>query len=200
MTPSPEILLDQARLYESLSSDVNRCVNFFREKSDAQLQASSDEEKLFWFRTLIRTAFARIEGTLYMMKQTAWLVSKETSHQFTDDELSFIIGKAYKNSVPTKAFKSVSLQQNILRTFKLFTLILKINFELDTESRGWNDFQQTIRIRNGLMHPKLLSDIYPKDEDIRRVVNASQWFEIAYEQLMEQAMARLLSLQSRVSA
>lgn len=59
------------------------------------------------------------------------------------------------------------------------------------EGKGWDDFQEIIKIRNRITHPKELSDISVSLEDIERSKNAINWYLGVKKSLHSAEIARL---------
>lgn len=172
----------------SLSQDTDRCGLVFQDL-DALAKLPADEQ-IFWFRTLVRSFFAQVEASMYMLKQTSIISGEAYQYPFTEKDHNNInerITKVKKGKTSSH-FVRLSLKENIRFSFGIFTKVHGINFDVEADKDGWDAFLKAIDIRNRLMHPRSLSDIYPLDR-VDDVVLASQWFKSQLDTVMRQSHA-----------
>jgi len=76
------------------------------------------------------------------------------------------------------------------------------NFEVDTTTTEWKNFESAITIRNQLMHPRTPEDLILDEKQLSLVLGASTWFINMYKNLENRVgeMAGKRSLENLVKA
>ena len=128
-------------------------------------------------RAFVRAVFASIEGFVYLLKQRA-LESHNRQIRFSRSELSLLKEEAFSLSggkvQVTKA--KLRLSDNVKFAFRLMAQSGFSSYPLDTESVGWNQFIEAVKVRDRLMHPKVPSDFTVTDLELAQTEAASLWF------------------------
>lgn len=133
-------------------------------------------------RTLVRTLFAFVEGTLYAMKQQILVEYSLDRVQLSPAEFAILSEEAYtlKESGLLRAIKNyLQIKANVKFTLPFFAEKNDTNFEFTPSLKDnpiWQDFCSGVEIRNRLMHPKALEDLNVKDEEIESIVRTGEWF------------------------
>jgi len=126
----------------------------------------------------VRALFAAIEGWIYHKMSYALQIARKKPDLFTAGEIALLLGEAY--SLDTKGNvisypKYSALAQSFLFAMRMSTK----GYEpilVDTSSKGWMAFNESIRIRNRLTHPKSLEDFTVSDSDLQTAFMTSLWF------------------------
>jgi hypothetical protein len=162
-----------------------------------------EEDSQFWRRTYIRTLFSMVEGITYRMKQAAlanfndrmsgpqtpelrsypiYLSEADTAML---KELSFDLnekGEAYTQP------KFIPIIKNVKFAFSSLARSQEANFELKLNRSGWVAFQNSLRIRNRLTHPKNSTELVVSDEELSHAKDAFQWFLVSFEGVCSSCM------------
>lgn len=125
-------------------------------------------------RTFIRTAFAAVEASSYLLKQHC---IKENNGIFSAAELALLNDESYVLNGKAEA----AVRQNFLPVADNFKFAIKMylrlipNKELELDVVGWDYFKKAISIRNKIVHPKLLEDFVISDSELKIVEQAYSW-------------------------
>jgi hypothetical protein len=195
MTSKPQIIEDMTDIFKALEFDVDRCLQPFTKLHDVKPEDA--EELAFWLRTFIRSFFAMVEGVTFTLKQAAFEVGKVYKYSFTPAEIAAITERSPKiqNGKVIEDTMKVSLQENLKFSFSVFARVFEVQCELDTSTHGWQSLRQAIKLRDGLMHPKSLSDLQPF-KDFKTVTEAYKWFKQQYTTAMIEA-SRIIDLKKK---
>ena len=134
------------------------------------------DDEQFYRRTLTRTLFAVIEGTLFALKQ---LIREE--HKVDTVKLSCADLQKLR-----KPERHLGLKDNVKFTLFLYAHARKASVEFTqplSKNPRWSKFCEAIEIRNRLMHPKSTEDLIVSDSEWEAVQTAEDWFFEQYEHL-----------------
>jgi len=171
-------LEEHDQLVSALENDFNCVLKELMGNRDDQLRR----------RTLVRTLFAAVEGTVFAIKRKTLAEHKIGGCELSPAEYAMLVEEAYDlrdNGHLRTSQKFIRLQANIRFAFSIYTdKVGRISFCLDTNDSGWTDFLQAIEIRNRLMHPKALKDLEVTDSELDCVLSAAKWFNDQVGRLM----------------
>lgn len=185
-------------------SDVSFCdedlkhieSDFIRQNPDYVKQDISEEYKTmlenikedftqFRKRTYVKTVFLYFEGILFAMKR----IILEHSSELNDNDIMNL--QEYKLIGPSpERLKEVpvwkSFEENVKYTFKKYAEIRTNKFKIKFDCPEWDNFRESIKIRNKVTHPKHSSDLIITDEILEKIRNAHAWFFKIARELQEQ--------------
>jgi hypothetical protein len=139
-------------------------------------------------RAYIRSSFAYIEGTVWILKQ-ACVGSAESADRpiFSPAEFALLNDESYdlKNNGETSVqTKFLRLPDNVKFTDKAIAKFFGSKAQIDGSSEGWGKFLKAIKIRNRITHPKSIHDYEVTDKEIDICLNATHWFnDVVNEQI-----------------
>ncbi|ENM5935887.1 hypothetical protein CTB58_003752 [Vibrio mimicus] len=147
------------------------------------------EPSHFVLRTIYRTSAAYIEGTTYQLRLVCQAAAEEVPHFFTAEEIIALREvKVDLNSKGELCEKDnfQKLKPSILFLFKCFAKIHQIDFTPRTDVHKWGSLGKFIELRNGLMHPKSMSDFEINEYKNQISIEAVQWFNENLSRLYRQ--------------
>lgn len=128
-------------------------------------------------RDLIRTAFAAIEGLVWIFREQV-VASAEETYGLDDGEQEVLQERQLSVSEQGK----VSSQSRFLGLIPTIRLVARIASRInradhfDFGSREWDGFRKAIAIRNRITHPKSANDLHLSKADVDQVTRALFWF------------------------
>lgn len=139
-------------------------------------------------RDLIRTAFAALEGFVWIYRTHITAVAQTSNslspeEQFIFSEVSYTVSE---NGRIVKHSRFISLASMIRLTSRLAEKISP-GLEIRFESAGWDQFRLAIEVRNRITHPKSKQDLYIEDRDISVCLTAFFWLLELVTNAMEAA-------------
>jgi len=154
-------------------------------------------------RTAIRTTFAMIEGLLNILNQTVLDYHKGGVAQLTPKEIENLTEEKRKaNGEITPNFMRTS--KKMVFSFNLFAQkIGGIEYSVDNTTSEWAQFENAIRIRNRITHPRNLEDMMLNEKEIISVLDVSKWFVTLYidlENKVGNALSKKNSIENLIQA
>ena len=134
----------------------------------------------FALRTLIRTATAYIEGTVYQLRLVCLAALKDAPNYFSPEE-AVVLQEKYvtidnKGNIKEKDdFQKIL--PSILFTFSLFAKLHNIGFKPEISDHRWDSLKKLFEIRNALMHPKIQSDFEISQQKNQWCFEGLAWFQ-----------------------
>jgi len=132
-------------------------------------------------RTYVRSFFSMVEGITYRTRQILLDRYTEKKIDLTPEQiivLSEISIELKENGNINKRPKFHDLKNMTLFTYKTYSGLynkLKIYREFVSDHR-FNNFNESIKMRNRITHPKTGRDVYINGKDIQTVMSAGDWF------------------------
>lgn len=131
-------------------------------------------------RAYIRSSFAYIEGTVWLLKQACIGAADNTDRRvFSHAEYALLNDEGYdlkNNGEPSVQPKFLRLPDNVKFTDRAVAKFFGSQPQLDGGSSAWNNFIEAIRIRNRITHPKNMRDYEVIDKEIEVCRAATHWF------------------------
>lgn len=164
-----EGLEDFKKVKDILNSDEERC-----------LEKALDTGDQFWYRMFVRSFFAHVEGLAYKLQiqSLEWNKAKgldkiSKAEEAIINQENYSLNKGKVNKYPT--FNSVD---NSLRfAINIYTKVHNVEYELDLGADNrWNDFKDSIQIRNNITHPKEGDNLELTGGDVDTLMKAKNWF------------------------
>jgi hypothetical protein len=128
-------------------------------------------------RAYIRSLFAFIEGSVWILKQIVVSVVAKTE-RVTPAELALLTDKSFElknNGDVQESSKYLRLPDNIKFTFKTLDKYFK-NGNLDINEKDWSNFQVCLKVRNRITHPKSIEDFEVSKSEILSCNKTYSWF------------------------
>jgi hypothetical protein len=141
-------------------------------------EASNINGSLTSRRAYIRSVFALIEGVQHQTRiatsNLGILLSKVSLN-----ELVVLDGNQLdvndKGEVTPRPYYPVFLN-NFKFTFRIFSKSLGSQFSLNLSGEGWQSLCRAVKVRDRLMHPKVILDLQVSDAEISDAKKAFDWF------------------------
>jgi hypothetical protein len=132
-------------------------------------------------RTYVRSFFSMLEGITYRTRQILLERYKEKNIDLTPEQiivLSEISVELKDDGSIKKRQKFYDLRSMVLFTYKIYCgLYKKLNiYKKYLSDSKYNDFNESIKMRNRITHPKSGMDVFITVEDIQKVISAGEWF------------------------
>ncbi|MBD2701857.1 hypothetical protein IC229_14500 [Spirosoma sp. BT702] len=134
----------------------------------------------FHRRTYIRTIFASIEGSIWLMKQVCLVAEKSPdSPEMPVSEYLLLSETDYSlksNGDVRQQAKFLPLTDNLQFVAKVLNYRHSAGINLGVGTKGWENFQEAIKIRNRITHPKSSDDYAITDTEMQLCIKVSHWF------------------------
>ena len=180
------------KLFHALLDDFKTSNELLKENNQSQ----------YYRRTLVRTAFAMIEGLLNVLTQTVLETSKNGFFELSKHELEKITEQTISKNGQLRA-KFISLTEKMQFSFSIFSQKMGgFEFVVDTTTNNWEKFETAISVRNQLMHPRTPKDLLLDDKQLSIVLDTTIWFIDLYKDLEKQVgeMSSKRSLDNLIKA
>lgn len=144
------------------------------ERARQDLEAGDDQYRR---RTLVRTIFAAIEGSTYVLKQAVLEHAVLHPHLYSPGDFAILREESYelreKGRVHTK-FKQLPPIENFRFTLRLWLRMHNLNADAPDAQRfknAWATFERMKEMRNRITHPKDLNALTISDEEVKEILN-----------------------------
>ena len=125
-------------------------------------------------RALIRALFAEIEGITAAMRQVVLWAHDRGEYSLSEIE--------YVNLAEKYRFNK--LKDNFSLAFKYFTLLVNSQYSIDKSTSQWRTFLRSIKIRDGVMHPKTPLGFGVSGDASLDIEQTVHWFNETYRELI----------------
>ncbi|MEO8491848.1 hypothetical protein [Pseudomonas sp.] len=134
-------------------------------------------------RAYIRSVFAVIEGTVWILKQAllSAAAGPENHHSLRRGEYELLSDKSYElknNGEIREQIKFLKLQDNIRFTYKMIERYTGTKFNLEINTRDWDNFVNAINVRNRITHPKTAAEFSISDNELIFCKQVTSWFNL----------------------
>lgn len=165
---------------QALLRDVSRCGDAFFAlgKEHPNPTPEQREEGQFWLRAFTRSFFALVEGVAYTLRQSALSLYNSGQLQLSEGEYALLAEKRYqwdKGKVRSMDNFNRALD-NVQIAFTLFPRAFGIDFRLNVGDHRYESFQQAMRFRDAITHPRDPSDLELTSDAIKHLGKAVGWF------------------------
>jgi len=148
-------------------------------------------------RTCFRTFFAFVEGAVFILKRNVLLLHEKGIAHFSQAELALLHEEQYdlnkKGEVKTPRPKFLRLPDNVLFSCKVYAKAYQLSYKLDVSGEGWGSFRKALAVRNRIMHPKHSNDLEIKDEEMKDIDKAFEWYTKTMGELIKETIMSLES-------
>jgi hypothetical protein len=163
-----------------LRRDVKRCGDSFGALKEGHPNPTPEqrEEGQFWLRAFTRSFFALVEGVAYTFRQSALFLYKSGQLQLSEGEYALLAEKRYQWDMGKirEVDNFNRALDNVQIAFALFPRAFGVNFVLNVGDHRYNSFQQALKFRDTITHPKAPSDLALTGEVMNHLGNAVGWF------------------------
>lgn len=144
-------------------------------------QALDKQDNQFTRRAYIRSIFAMIEGSIWVLKQTVIHapVSDGGIKRLLPGEYALLSDMTYElksNGQIKEQTKYLKLPANCRFTFDVLAKYFRSEFNLGVGTVAWDNFLAAQEIRNRITHPKTVSEFEVSDNEIATCKEACSWF------------------------
>ncbi|MCA0354702.1 MAG: hypothetical protein LCH85_22135 [Chloroflexi bacterium] len=172
-----------------LLEDVDYC---FLAIDDLKKRGYSSEELQFWYRAVIRSLFAWIEGVIYRLKQFSIEYDGVLSEKLDSKLYSSLLDTEYQINEKGEIVKSdkfIPLPRNLIFAFKIYAHVYNCQYNVETSTHHWRNFRDAIKIRNRITHPKVSDDITITEDEVLLIKDVRKWFSTIYQELYNKTQA-----------
>lgn len=152
-------------------------------------------------RAYIRAVFASIEGTTFALKQLALRQAEHGRGGFTSAELAMLREETFDLNEKGAAYaqqKFLKLPSNLTFAFDVCSRPFGFRYEIDRSNQEWNKFQEAIKVRNRLTHPKTVEDLRVSAADILCVAETANWFIVQQKELLTRIDSYVTELHKKI--
>lgn len=172
-------------LIEKLSDDVHRCHGYIIEAinngvTDSEGNVTVREDYEYNARHLIRAILAYIEAVTFSVKVTCVKQCMEEGMDVSDHERYLAVEIDSELNDKGKIIERparIRLTNNVRFAFRLLEKSSKRRSTFDPSAEWWSCLQQTIRVRDRLMHPRFAEDIDVSGDEIVNALKAKEGFD-----------------------
>jgi len=140
-----------------------------------------NKDSQFIRRIYIRSVFAYIEGSIWVLKQVCLKAKsvKGKNRKINIPEFAILTEQTYdlqnNGNIKVKT-KIINLLDSIQFTFKTINKLFKGEIDYGIGGSSWNKLIKAKNIRNRITHPKTESDMIVSDEEIVICEEVCGWF------------------------
>ncbi|KUJ51825.1 hypothetical protein [Chryseobacterium sp. JAH] len=144
---------------------------------------SKNRNSQFYRRVYIRSLFAYVEGSIWVMKQVC-LKAKSIDgiqRKINISEYSILTEESYElkgNGDIKTGSKAINILDNIKFTFKTINKLFNGNLDFGVGSTNWEKLIIAKNVRNRITHPKNEKDMIISDDEILICEEVCSWFNI----------------------
>jgi hypothetical protein len=145
-------------------------------------------------RLYARMFISYVESVLFKIKSEA--LEADTG-KFSHAELALLAEKSYDLSdkgEPIERTYFGKIERNLKFAFRAYAKAFVLNYEPDYSSDRWQAFQQVVKIRNRITHPKNSDSMIINDEENKAISKAHDWFLETYHNLLGKLIKKLEKL------
>lgn len=144
-------------------------------------EALDKEDNQFTRRAYIRSIFAMIEGSVWVLKQIVLHAPVQEGHvkRLSAAEYALLSDKTYElksNGQPKEQTKYLKLPDNFRFTFNVLKKYFKADLDLGIGTVAWNNFLEAQKIRNRITHPKTSEEFEVSNSEIAVCKETCSWF------------------------
>lgn len=142
-------------------------------------------------RSVIRSGFATVEGTVNMIKQVILSDLHLNPGLHSEAEVAMLREESYlidnRGNVRTQP-KFIPTDANLQFAIKMWCRGTNDGL-LDLSNEGWQAFKSSLKLRNRLLHPKQITDLNVSDNELFEFLKAMRWFADIFNQSVDEVLA-----------
>ena len=163
------------RVFTVLSNDLDEIAAYGRANPSPFAQ-----------RTLVRTAFALMEGLAYQLRQIT-LASLAQTNLLSVVEIDLL--KEERHTLNAKGEPETrdnfqAFPRTLLFTIQCYLKVHGATYEPNTSHHGWEAMRKFVGIRNRITHPKSDVDLELSDADMACAVTADAWWRVTILEML----------------
>lgn len=139
-----------------------------------------DTDGQFARRAYIRSTMAVIEGTIWLLKQTCLKANHPSKpKRIPVAVFAILCDETYdlkNNGEVRTSTKYLKLPDNVRFTIDTCNQLFGCNLDLQVGHAPWDRFLTAVKIRNRIMHPKVIADFEVSDQEISDFKDVIGWF------------------------
>jgi hypothetical protein len=179
--------------FKTLGDVTRRIQKLLEDACEAENYLKNNDSQ-FARRTYIRSVFAYMEGTIWLLKQLiiqTVFQSKAVTNPLqllSLAELALLSDVSYDlkdNGEPYEQPKFLPTSKNLRLTVSVLNRFTGGSIDLQTNSTTWNRFNQTIQVRNRITHPKNAGEIDITNEENQHAIEVCNWFNSIAQSCIE---------------
>jgi len=169
-----------------LASPSTRAFKTFAKKHDPQALR----------RLRLRLFMSYVEGVAAALKAEAVSLTSPSrspaAHALLQDKTFDLTDQGE----PIERTFSPSLSRSLRFAFRMGALTKRLTVSPDYGGAGWKAFQEAVKLRNRITHPRRAEDFVISDLEVATLASAEEWFHTSYRDLMS---ADIVSLSRKLS-
>ena len=144
-------------------------------------------------RSFIRNFFAYVEGTTFLMRFYVIEACDKKIIQLDNKTIAKLQEKEFDNvqNIVGEKNKFNSFKENLNLSFKHFGRTFGSDFKLNKSCEGWEIFNEMLKSRNQIMHPKSPAGYILKGETIKNMHKGAIWFTESTKALINSCAAAI---------
>jgi hypothetical protein len=161
------------------------------------LKMVKKNQKQFWRRTFIRSLFAGIEGINHRINNVSILLANIQKIKLSHAEIAMLKEETYALNEKGEAISTKSklrTKDNLCFTLKTFAHVSNTMFKIEKNSKEWSSFNEALKIRDRLTHPKSTNDLIISDVELEAVEKTFMWYFASIIAILNSAKKSLETL------
>jgi hypothetical protein len=161
------------------------------------LKMVKKNQKQFWRRTFIRSLFAGIEGINHRINNVSILLANIKKIKLSHAEIAMLKEEIYALNEKGEAISTKSklrTKDNLCFTLKTFAHVSNTTFKIEKNSKEWSSFNEALKIRDRLTHPKSTNDLIISDVELEAVEKTFMWYFASIIAILNSAKKSLETL------
>jgi hypothetical protein len=159
---------------------TDRLMPLLEDANVAETLLDTDDSQ-FNRRAYVRSVFAMIEGTVWILKQLVLEApaAPGLTKTLSVGEYALLADRSFDLSSGGEVrqqTKYLKLSENLRFTFRTAGKYFRVSFDLQIGKAPWNSFLMAQAIRNRITHPKARADYTITDDELQRVRDTCSWF------------------------
>jgi hypothetical protein len=159
------------------------------EDATAAEEYLEQQDSQFARRAYIRSVFAYVEGTVWLIKQTclrAVVESKVSALSLPEQALlADVVYDLKSNGEPYEQQKFLRLPDNLRFAVRVVNRLCHSSVDLEVGSVRWERFLKVLDTRHQITHPKNATGIDVADEEIKLAIEACGWFNETMQKIYQ---------------
>ncbi|MGH7990946.1 MAG: hypothetical protein ACREDS_12250 [Limisphaerales bacterium] len=165
--------------------DVSRRIQKLLEDACAAENYLRNNDSQFARRAYIRSTFAYMEGTVWLLKQLILQTTFQSKaitnplNYLSPSELALLSDISYDvkdNGESYEQPKFLPLNKNLRFTMNVLNRFTSSSVKLETDSKIWSRFNQMLKVRHRITHPKNSEEIDITNTEIQHAIEVCRWF------------------------
>lgn len=147
------------------------------------------QDSQFARRAYIRSVFAYVEGTVWLIKQTCLRAVRESKGPgLSLPEQALLADVVYdlkSTGEPYEQQKFLRLPDNLRFAVRVVNRLCHSAVDLEVGTVGWDRFLKALETRHRITHPKDAAGIDVADEEVKLAIEVCGWFNGTMEKIYQ---------------